>query len=116
MSAEYPIPPEMHSAFLMAIDAFDTWNHGLPEPLISLGQQPYSIEGICTLTRIFTDLARDGTYEAVSYRAEQFGNGTEGLNHDCSGPKDHTYQSVADCLSRLVIARRDYYERLSKSE
>jgi hypothetical protein len=111
-STEKHISAELRTAFNSAISAFDNWSYGEPEPNVSLDRQPSSVEAICNFVTEFSDPVPENIYRAACILAADFRDGSEALHHNCDGPKDHTYASVAECLQRLYAARKAHFERL----
>ncbi len=102
-----PIPTDLRDAFQQAIGAFQNWNGG-PELLVSYDRKEFTIDAVCVWVAAFHDPAPPIVYDTVKTLAAEFQSGPEHLNHDCSGPADHSYSSVALCLHRLYDARKDY--------
>jgi hypothetical protein len=104
--AKRPIPPEYRDAFNQAVAAFDNWLYGAPEPPISFEGKAHSIASICEGVMCFAGPAPDEIYNLVCQKAHDFRHGLEAnTKYDCSGPKDDSYASVAECLLRLCAAR-----------
>jgi hypothetical protein len=74
---------------------------------------PHTISAIFNYVSAFEVIVPDSLRSQVIDLAKDFRAGAEGLNHDCSGPKDNTYADVARCLLRLYDAKVDHNRRNS---
>jgi hypothetical protein len=112
-SIEKPISAELVTAFDSAVAAFDHWSYGEPEPnSISFDRGSFHLVQICDFVRNFSGIVPENAYREVRRLAADFRGGSEALHHNCDGPRDHTYASVAECLQRLYAARKAHFERL----
>jgi hypothetical protein len=105
------IPDDVREAFEDAVAAFQTWQYGEIEPRVFYNRQLVSFDNICNLTAVFSGEASDQAYYTIVALAAECHDGPEHLNHDCRGPAHRGYGQVAECLLRLVYARRDYFKR-----
>jgi hypothetical protein len=112
--SDNPVPPDLAVAFDEAVDALSYWDRGGPEPLIGYEGQPHKVSAIAGLAAAYGIAggnAPDNIYAAVCDMAEAFRGGQEGNGRDCTGPTDHSYRRVAECLGRLYDARVAHYNR-----
>jgi hypothetical protein len=109
---EKPISVELRDAFRQAVAAFENWSYGMHEPKVSLDRDQYSVDAICNLVSKFPGAVPETAYSEVHRLAADFRGGYEAHHHNCDGPKDHTYATVAECLQRLYAARKAHFERL----
>jgi hypothetical protein len=109
---EKPISAELRDAFRQAVAAFDNWSYGMHEPNVSLDRNHFSVDAICNFVSKFSGIVPETAYSEVRRLAADFRGGSEALHHNCDGPKDHTYATVAECLQRLYAARKAHFERL----
>jgi hypothetical protein len=112
-AAEIPIPVNLREAFEDALGRFADWDRGGPEPLISLERKSFTVAAISDFVMMFSDPAPENIYNAVLNLAQDFRAGPEALGHECDGPTEQTYASVARCLLMLYRARVAHYERVA---
>lgn len=109
-TAERPPTKNECDAFEDAVADLINWERGVALREVSLDRKNYPIDAIFSLMTIFSDPAPDKLYNAVCNLAQQFRDGLESVGHECAGPEDHSYASVAHCALMLHQARKAHFK------
>jgi len=114
-TAKRPPTKNECDAFEEAVANLNYLERGVELREVSMDRKNYPINAIFSLMTIFSDPVPDNVYNAVCNLAKEFREGLESVDHECAGPEDHSYASVAHCALMLYKARKAYFERKDAS-
>lgn len=90
-------PGDLRDAFLEAIDAFDAWQPGEPEPVVEVREQQLPISRICRLLWNCNDILPGLVWDEIAGNWE-----SPPSSADYDGPKSRTYGAAARWLKEQI--------------
>lgn len=103
------ISKELREAFHQAIGAYELWERGwgADNPQIQIGDNAFSMSGVCELVGHFAGPVPHAWYEALLGLARRKSNGR-------FVPENRTYQSAAKSLQGLIAYALEQRRRIAE--